>query len=367
MASKRVLKFPFTSEGPKKVQVGDGVWVAVVPTPWITFQQEAELRLQQNPSTVLDSGRPITRLQFDLLNVTADLFGWPLALETQSCLVEINPVPNLIELEKVLRTDSGYAVTHRAMVQRSNGDSFSREDAEMFLRGLEHFLSFACGTRCGATNVVGFDAQGNEAWKQWGSYHISPWVRRRSWSDVTIRSDLAEILGRFCLKYRRSREYLDRILGWYIHSDESGAQDLSIVLNQTVLEILTSLMPGGTGKNPGERIASLLRKQGIDPQIPGAYSELAALAKWHEFEHGPHSLVAIRNSMVHPDSKVEMSSIAAYREAKQLGLWYIELLLLRMFEYEGEYVSRLRGARLPGATEPVPWSNEVDSDADGTP
>ena len=57
-------------------------------------------------------------------------------------------------------------------------------------------------------------------------------------------------------------------------------------------------------------------------------------------------------------------TIGAYREAKQLGLWYIELLLLRMFEYEGEYVSRLRGARLPGATEPVPWSNEDNPDED---
>lgn len=276
-ASKRVLEIPFASEGPRKVQLENGVWVAVVPTSWITSQQEAELRLQQNPSTVLDSGKPIIRLQFDLLNVTADLFGWPLSLQAQSCLVQINPVPNLIELEKVLRTDSRYAVTHRAMVQRSDGDSFSKQGAEMFLRGLEHFLSFACGTRCGATNVVGFDAQGGEAWKQWGAYHISPWMTRRSWSDVTIREEIIEFFERFWLEYRKSREHLDRILGWYIYSNESGAQDLSIVLNQTVLEILTSLMPGGTGKNPGERIASLLCKQGIDPQIPGAYSELTTL------------------------------------------------------------------------------------------
>ena len=361
-APKSVL--PLLSEGPSKVQLENGVWIAVVPTPWLTFQQEAELRLQQNPNTVLDTGEPITRLKFDLLNVTSDVFVQPLTLQAQSDLVRISPVPNLIKLEEALRTGSGYAVTHRAMVQRSDGDSFSREDAEMFLRGLEHFLSFACGTQCGATNVVGFDAQGDEAWKQWGSYHVSPWVRRRSWSDVTIRGDLAEFFERFCLKYRKSREHLDRILGWYLYSNESEAQELSIVLNQTVLEILTSVMPGGTGKKPGERIAALLRKQGIDPQIPDVYSELAALAKQHEFQHGPHTLVAIRNSMVHPDVNVEISAIGAYREAKQLGLWYIELLLLRMFEYEGEYVSRLRGARLPGATEPVPWSNEDNPDED---
>ena len=363
-APKGVLRLPLTSEGPAKVQLENGVWIAVVPTSWITFQQEAELHLQQNPSTVLDTGKPITRLQFDLLNVTSDVFNWPLALQAQSSMVQINPVPNLIELEKVLRTDSGYAVTHRAMVQRSDGESFSMYEAEIFLRGLEHFLSFACGTQCGATNVVGFDAHGDEAWKQWGSYHVSPWVRRRSWSDVTMRGDLAEIFERFCLKYRKAREHLDRILGWYLYSNESGAQDLSIVLNQTVLEILTSVMPGGTGKKPGERIAALLCKQGIDPQIPDAFSELTTLASQNGFEHGPHSLVAIRNSMVHPDTKVEINSIDAYHEAKQLGLWYIELLLLRMFEYDGEYASRLVDVQLAGDTEPVPWSNAVSTDDD---
>ena len=360
--SKRVVRYPITSEGPAKVQLENGVWVAVVPTSWITFQQEAELHLQQNPSTVLDTGKPITRLQFDLLNVTGDLFNWPLPLQAQSSMVQIKPVPNLIELEKVLRTDSGYAVTHRAMVQRSEGEPFSRYEAEIFLRGLEHFVSFACGSQCGATNVVGFDAQGDEAWKQWGSYHVSPWVRRRSWSDVTVRGDLAEMFERFSLKYSKDREHLDRILGWYLYSNESSAQDLSIVLNQTVLEILTSVMPGGTGKKPGERIAALLCKHGIDPQIPDAFSELTLLANQNGFEHGPHSLVAIRNSMVHPDTKVEMNTIDTYHEAKQLGLWYIELLLLRMFEYDGEYASRLVDVHLAGATEPLPWSNQFNLD-----
>ena len=367
-APRSGLIFPLTSEGPTKVQLENGAWVAVVPTSWFPFQQEAELRLKQNPSTVLDTGKPITQLQFDLLNVTSDVFAWPLALQSQSCMVQINPVPNLIKLEETLRTDSGYAVTHRGIVQRSDGDSFSRNDAEMFLRGLEYFLSFVCGTLCGATNVVGLDAQGNEAWKQWGSYHVSPWVSRRSWSDVTIRGDIIEIFERFWLEYSKSRKHIERVLGWYIYSNESGAADLSIVLNQTVLEILTSLMPSGREEEPrGKRIVKMLRNQEVDLQVPDVYSELTALAKQHDFEHGPRMLAEIRNSMVHPKANVEINSMDAYYEAKQLGLWYIELLLLRMFEYEGQYVSRLGGVRLPGATEPVPWSNEVNPDEDDAP
>ncbi|MDE2715775.1 MAG: hypothetical protein OXI33_02025 [Chloroflexota bacterium] len=356
---------PILSEGPTKVQLDNGVWIAVVPNSWIPFQEEAELRLQQNPSTVLETGKPITRLQFDLLNITGDLFDRPLVLQTQSCIVQISPVPNFIELENALRKDSGYAVTHRGIVQCIEGESFSMEDARILRWGLEHFLSFACGTQCRATNIVGFDAEGNEAWKQWGSYHVNLWSKRLSWSDLTIRGALTGIFERFWMEYRKSKEHLDRILGWYVYSNETSAADLSIVLNQTVLEILTSLMPSGEeGESRGTRIVKMLRNQGIDLQIPDVCSKLKALAAQHGFEHGPRTLAEIRNSMVHPNESVEMDSIDAYYEAKQLGLWYIDLLLLRMFEYEGEYVSRLGDAGLPGDTELVPWSNEVSPDGD---
>ena len=355
---KGVLTFPIT-EGPSVVQLESGVCVEVVPTSWLPFQKEAELRLQKSPSVVLDSGKPITRLQFDVLNITGDLFHLPLALQAQSWLVRIDPAPNYIELEEALKTDGGYAVTHRGIVHRTDGEGFPKDDAHIFLRGLEHFLSFVCGSQSSASNVVGFDSEENEAWKQWGSYHVSQWKRRRSWSDVTIRGVLPEIFERFWLEYRKSSEHLDRVLGWYIYNNESGALDLSIVLNQTILEILTTLMPSGKEGGPrGERIAKMLQKQGIDPQIPAHCSVLAAMAKKYNFAHGPHALVKIRNSIVHAKVTVDIPSIDAYREAKQLGLWYVELLLLRMFEYEGEYASRLVEVQRPGATEPVPWAKD---------
>ena len=338
------------------MRLDSGKWIEVVPSSWITFQEEAELHLKNRPCTVLDSGKPITRLQFDMLNITGDLFGWPLALQAQSWLVRIDPVPNFIELENTLRTDGGYAVTHRGMIQRTDGEGFSKDDAHIFLRGLEHFVSFVCGSRCGVNNVIGFDAEGNESWKQWGSYHVSQWKRCRSWSDVTIRNTLSEVFEQFWLKYHNSSDHLDRVLGWYVHSNESAALDMCIVLNQTVLEILTDLMPSGKETKTGKRIAKLLCKQGIDYQIPTLCSELIALAKQNGFDHGPHTLVMIRNSIVHATVKVDINSIDTYYEAKQLGLWYVELLLLRMFKYGGEYASRLIDVQQTGNTEPVPWA-----------
>ena len=354
--SKEFLTFPLTSEGPLEMQLEIGSSVKVVPTSWLPHQQDAELRLQQNPSVVLNSGKPIVGLQFEVLNITGNLFHWPLALQAPPWLVRIDPVPRLGELEKALRSDRGFAVTHSGTIQRSDGKGFSGDDAQYFLGALGHFLSFVCGTRCGTTNVVGFDRKGHEAWKQWGSHHVSPWQRHRSWADITIRDALSKTFEHFWLKYRKSPTHLDRVLGWYVYSNEVGALDLSIVLNQTVLEILTTLMPSGKGK-PGERIANMVQKQGIDSQIPAHCSELIAIAKHYNFTHGPHTLVEIRNSIVHSNANLGQPSIDAYHEAKQLGLWYIELLLLKMFKYTGEYASRLTDVQRAGATEPVPWAS----------
>ena len=59
--------------------------------------------------------------------------------------------------------------------------------------------------------------------------------------------------------------------------------------------------------------------------------------------------------MIHAVSDNDGVSIDVYHEAKQLALWYLELALLRMFEYSGEYACRLVSVQSAGRTELVPW------------
>ena len=96
----------------------------------------------------------------------------------------------------------------------------------------------------------------------------------------------------------------------------------------------------------------------IDTVIPAPCEELNALAEKFKLEHGPHALVEIRNSIVHPDRKIQLHSIDEYHEAKQLGTWYVELILLNMFGYTGEYACRLSEVQMAGDTELVPWARD---------
>ncbi|MDE2780323.1 MAG: hypothetical protein OXI91_11700 [Chloroflexota bacterium] len=358
-----ISTFPPTSKGPSEVRLGSGVRIGVVANDWVFNQTDATLHLQLNPCVALDLRNPIFKLHFSLLNLTGDVFDWPIKLEAPPWLVNIAPVPNKSKIERELRRASGYSVMHAGTIERMDGEDISEQNAEALLAGLERFLSFVCGSSCGLTNVTGVGKTDNAIWKRWGSHHVSPWQRRRSWSDITIRNNLPDMFAAYWEKYQRRQQHFDRVLGWYVHSNEIEALDLSIILNQTVLEMLTSLTSSGNdaGGPMGHRIAAMLKEQGIDPQIPAYCSELIALAKRCGFRHGPHTLVEIRNSTVHSNNKPGQTAIEAFHEAKHLGLWYIELLLLKMFEYTGEYASRLANVQRAGATELVRWLNDEQS------
>ena len=81
-------------------------------------------------------------------------------LETTGWSIEIVEVFNCRDNIKVLKSDGGYAITHTGSITRSDGDTFSVEEAERLLSGLQLFLSFVRGIACGLTMVEGTDQRG---------------------------------------------------------------------------------------------------------------------------------------------------------------------------------------------------------------
>ena len=73
---------------------------------------------------------------------------------------------------------------------------------------------------------------------------------------------------------------------------------------------------------------------------------------------GPEMVFNVRNAVVHPPkrlSDVEWPSADELFETWQLATWYLELSILRVLDYRGEYRSRLRLTGWKNATEMVPW------------
>ena len=54
-------------------------------------------------------------------------------------------------------------------------------------------------------------------------------------------------------------------------------------------------------------------------------------------------LTKIRDDLVHPVMKMNVS-MEAYSEAGRVGQWYVELLLLKLFDYSGSYKNQVNAA-----------------------
>ena len=72
------------------------------------------------------------------------------------------------------------------------------------------------------------------------------------------------------------------------------------------------------------------------------------------FVDAPYFLTEIRNSMVHPDNRHRHLFKGFYPDAWRLGMWYLELTILRLCGYEGTYANRLKHERWIGQVEDVP-------------
>ena len=350
--------FPLFSDGPSLVTLETGLQLDVVSHRWGSRQTEGDLRPAQMPCVVLDTGDPIRKMRFDVLNLNWSGRYQSIVLEARPWRVVVKPVSNFRDLDRVLDEQGGYANTHQGTVERSDGRLFPLCEAEQLLDGLERFFDFLSGSSCALTGVVATDDDGKAVWKRWGNGYVSPWHSARSWSDITINSRISEIFEGFWWQFKINRRDLLRVLGWYVHSNETSAVDVGIVLNQSAIELLayTGIGPKPGHQRTGEWIKSALTAVGVPTGIPPGCQALIACSLREGFAHGPRTTVEIRNSLVHAEERVAEISLDEYHEAKQLGLWYIELMLLRMFEYHGRYVNRLVVVQTMGNTEPVPWA-----------
>ncbi|MHC4686030.1 MAG: hypothetical protein ACYTEW_17190, partial [Planctomycetota bacterium] len=105
-----------------------------------------------------------------------------------------------------------------------------------------------------------------------------------------------------------------------------------------------------------DKFRLLLGSLDIPLQIPTDLKDLKVLARNHKWVDAAQALSEIRNNIVHPIKKFEFQPRHALYQGWNLGLWYVELVLLRLFDYRGEYSNRLTPDKLWGKLEMVPWA-----------
>ena len=281
-------------------------------------------------------------------------------LEASPWVIEVKSFKNTRETIKRLRADGGYGLTHEGSIRRSDWKSFPVNQVSPLLELLRLFLSFARGANCGLTLVVGMNDKGQRVWETWSASRPSPWSGDRSWFDHDHGMTLTELFPGF---YRRlwkapGHHPLTMALQWYLLSNETRSLEGGIVLTQAALERLSQEFVEAKGnRKEGVWIADALNEAGIPVMIPSELQKLKELTNSKTFQHGPHMLVKMRNNLIHSQMEFETLPGDIYFQARQLGLWYVELLLLHIFDYRGNHGNRL-SQEWRGEVELVPWAVE---------
>ncbi len=300
-----------------------------------------------------------------------------LRLESDEWLVTLDTRKAIRDLISSLKNHGGYAITHTGELRRSDSRCFNYDEADDVLQAVYFFLSFLRGLWCGP--ILAFGRSNNrDIWQEWATSRLTPWKYVESWFPcVAARENVVNLnqsFRGFMRKWKNGlwKDPIKHSIHWYVESNiGAGGVEGSIVLIQTALELLSWLYfvedpataTSGAKRfekvNAAEKIRCLLKASGISADIPVTLKQLKTEAVTLEAPDGPEAFVRLRNAIVHPKkSKREAmlkTSVLARFEAKNLGLWYLELILLRVFGYEGEYYQRLKSGWPNQGRVKVPW------------
>lgn len=296
---------------------------------------------------------PSTRLPDDQLDIAAE--GWH---------IEIRPPRKSPDLEAFRSTL--YSVTHSCAMRKIDNATFSSGEAQNVLNVLHDAMSFAAGRWVAPVFVRGLGTDQQIAWKEWGTRPLHPnFGGVETWFDTRHANTLAEILpGVLELRKDAGRaETFHSALYWYIRSTGVAAGvDGGIILLQAALELLSWQLFVGDRKalsregfdrlRADDQLRLLIESCGIPTGIPLGLSDLASKAKELNWSDGPKALAAVRNRLVHPTKREHFP----YYDAWRLAEWYVELVLLKMLGFTGEYSDRTKAERWVGAVDRVPWA-----------
>ncbi|WP_255549769.1 hypothetical protein [Thermoanaerobacter sp. CM-CNRG TB177] len=281
--------------------------------------------------------------------------------------ITIDKRPDHKSIFNWLRNTGLYEITHVGVIERTDKQLFKPQDVDFLFDALFWLLSFARGRYVGLDVILGFK-NSSCIWEKIQGCRVSNWEKGKiTWFSKQHPEMLEKIFPLFVDKLKDPlwEEPLIMALEWYIDSLEADLMEEAFIWVSTALELISwvrftqeefIISKSKYDKlRESDKFRLLLHYFGIPSEIPFSTSS--------GYEDGPHLFTEIRNSIVHPvkKEKVKALSFEDRWKAHELGLWYLELTILCLLGYDGDYVNRLKSidhGLWEGSVEKVPWSRE---------
>ena len=147
-------------------------------------------------------GRPTSILEQD----SGSKLMERLVFETDEWKVTLDQLETTTDNVKSLNTQGGYAITQVGKIEKSDGSTFSGEEAREFLKIFADFLSFARGFYISVILLIGYDVQGKQIWEYWEESAENSWKRINSWCPKDYGNKLNEVLPGFLIWWNNWEE-----------------------------------------------------------------------------------------------------------------------------------------------------------------
>jgi hypothetical protein len=261
-----------------------------------------------------------------------------------------------------------YRITHQVEFVRENRAPFTPSEAQRFLEDLHYFLSFCRGRWVATSFTVGTGEDGTVRMEQWGTGKVSPWRNPSSWLDRHHGDPIVELFQPFCEKLADPgwRDELSHVVYWFerAETDSAGADGACILLQASLERFAWHLLVRERRSHSEntfnklravDRLRLLLNALAIPSTVPEGLQQLESYANAKNLD-GPEIFTFIRNRLVHPPKPSTIQEKVPYYEAYCLAKWYLELAVLSVCGFKGEYSNRTRTSRWVGEVEKVPWA-----------
>jgi hypothetical protein len=330
-------------------------------------------------STTVDYGRQLRRVNGAVPNLAVRHFGEAPRLTDDKWVFELTPVSEYTFVYPESIQSESYRITHHFVLERCDGGLFSSAEAQHILNTFSTFLAFCAEQWISPVLVSGSDDSGTIAMQEWGTAIVDPGQGHSGWLDEFQGIVMPDVFGGFSALMQDAdwRKTIRTAVYWYVRSETNHVgPDGAIILVQAALErlawhILVKIRRaisehGFSRLNASDQLRLVLNACSIPVSLPNILAELSAAAKNHNLIDGPEAFVAVRNQIVHPVKRERVKGGRAFFEALQLGKWYLELILLKSFQFNGDYACRLNIPRWAGSVERVPWA-EINPESASPP
>jgi hypothetical protein len=303
------------------------------------------------------------------------IWGSRLSFKVDNYEIAIDSVNNFDKLKRELNGKGGYLNIYAGKINKTENDLISLTEANSVLASFNYFISLLNGRRTSALFLRGI-YENEVLWSDFTPDAVDTYKDSKNWTWDNPEVNYVASFTKFyeLWKDENNCSLLKSLTGWYLEANNGfSSPESSIVKGQIALELLYNFLliekkglilgKDAESISAANKIRLLLNHLNINYTIPQNFTHLEQYKKASNgsVNDAPDAIVQIRNAVVHGQlkkrQKISDLNSETKREALHLTIWYIELAIMFILEYDGLYINRCKAVGWANdMKELVPWS-----------